>query len=79
MCVGVMTTISVEFVAEPHGLALCADAQSGKQQLIVASSTSRLCCVDLQTGTNSENVLATDFMADCVLIGYDMMCGGQVL
>ncbi len=65
-----MTTISVEYVAEPHGLALCADAQSGKQQLIVASSTShRLCCVDLQTGTNSENVLATDIMADCVLIG----------
>jgi hypothetical protein len=53
MCIGLVTTIASghKHLSEPHGLAVCIDAQSGKQQLVVADRRNhRLRCVDLRTG-----------------------------
>ena len=57
MCIGVVTTIAVDNEWSLQGVVRCIDAQSGKHQLVVTNfSGHRLCCVDLQTGTNSQTL-----------------------
>jgi hypothetical protein len=70
MCIGVVTTIAAE--RSPHGLTLCVDAQSGKQQLMVTDfDDHRLLCVDLQTGTYIENgCWYLVFVADRPCVGW---------
>ncbi len=62
MCfvIGVVSTVARDRFQFPMGLALCVDAKSGKQQLVVADFLDhRLLGVDLVTGAikkTSENV-----------------------
>ncbi len=76
-----MSTVARGALSYPFSLALCSDAKSGKQQLVVADyDNHRLIGVDLRTGTSVErsrtlSVMIIDFCSLRQFVG----CCAQVL